>query len=84
MNSAQAFGAVQPFFSKSRASYQMPWTLAVPVVVVERRHQPAADVPSLDYVITDHEHGATQAVRHLARLGHRRIALVARPTPTSV
>ncbi|UUN25666.1 substrate-binding domain-containing protein [Streptomyces sp. FIT100] len=57
--------------------------LPVPVVVVERRHTMAADVGPIEYVISDHEHGATQAVRHLAGLGHRRIGLVSRTSPTS-
>lgn len=57
--------------------------LPVPVVIVERRHNPVADFDPFESVCTDHERGATQAVRHLAGLGHRRIALLAGPTPTS-
>jgi len=55
--------------------------LPVPVVFVERR-QPV-DVDLIEYVASDHELGAVQALRHLAGLGHRRIAVVTQTTPTS-
>ncbi|MGA5097080.1 substrate-binding domain-containing protein [Streptomyces lavendulocolor] len=57
--------------------------LPVPVILVERRQEAAVDADPLECVTTDHELGAAQAVRHLAGLGHRRIALITRPTPTS-
>ncbi|MFE2555907.1 LacI family DNA-binding transcriptional regulator [Streptomyces sp. NPDC059352] len=55
-----------------------PWPagLGVPVVLVDRRAGAAAG--RLEQVASDHAHGAGLAVRHLAGLGHGRIALVAR------
>jgi DNA-binding LacI/PurR family transcriptional regulator len=48
----------------------------VQALLVERL--PPLELPSigLDAVVTDHAIGAGMAVRHLARLGHRRIGLV--------
>ncbi|MGX5696612.1 substrate-binding domain-containing protein [Agromyces soli] len=54
----------------------------VPVVVVER----AVDERTggrLECVRSDHAYGAELAVRHLAELGHERIALAARESPTT-
>jgi DNA-binding LacI/PurR family transcriptional regulator len=53
----------------------------LPVVMVERsvEHQLAG---RLEWVRTDHAHGAEVAVRHLAQQGHRGIALAARPSAT--
>ncbi|WP_328302740.1 substrate-binding domain-containing protein [Streptomyces sp. NBC_00435] len=61
------------------------WTaeLPVPVVLVERWAPPGHPAAALDRVASDHAHGAARAVRHLAELGHRRIALASRETPTS-
>lgn len=61
------------------------WTaeLPVPAVLVERWAPPGHPAASLDRVASDHAHGAARAVRHLAGLGHRRIALASRETPTS-
>ncbi|MGW6685196.1 substrate-binding domain-containing protein [Streptomyces sp. NPDC054961] len=61
------------------------WTaeLPVPTVLVERWAPPGHPAASLDRVASDHAHGAARAVRHLAGLGHRRIALASRETPTS-
>ncbi|MBT2468304.1 DeoR/GlpR family transcriptional regulator [Streptomyces sp. ISL-66] len=61
------------------------WTaeLAVPTVLVERWAPPGHPAASLDRVASDHAHGAARAVQHLAGLGHRRIALASRETPTS-
>ncbi|MFI9207751.1 substrate-binding domain-containing protein [Streptomyces sp. NPDC053253] len=50
--------------------------LDVPVVLVDRRV--GAEAGRLEQVASDHAHGAGLAVRHLAELGHERIALVAR------
>ncbi|MCM1947562.1 substrate-binding domain-containing protein [Streptomyces sp. G2] len=50
--------------------------LDVPVVLVDRRVGGQAE--RLERVASDHAHGAGLAVRHLAGLGHGRIALVAR------
>lgn len=61
------------------------WTaeLPVPTVLVERWAPPGHPAASLDRVASDHAHGAARAVQHLAGLGHRRIALASRETPTS-
>ncbi|MET9398927.1 substrate-binding domain-containing protein [Kitasatospora sp. NPDC002965] len=52
--------------------------LPVPAVLVERRPVPGSPAETLDSVASDHRHGVLLALRHLAGLGHRRIALVAR------
>ncbi|MEU8567437.1 substrate-binding domain-containing protein [Streptomyces pathocidini] len=57
--------------------------LPVPVTIVERRRDPRAGLDALDHVTSDHEQGALSAARHLAGLGHRRIALLATATPTT-
>ncbi|MDX3107460.1 substrate-binding domain-containing protein [Nonomuraea angiospora] len=57
--------------------------LSVPAVLVERRAGPAGPAATLDAVASDHAHGAYLAVRHLAELGHRGLALVASPSPTA-
>lgn len=50
--------------------------LDVPVVLVDRRI--GGQAGRLEQVASDHAHGAGLAVRHLAGLGHERIALVSR------
>ncbi|WP_157436628.1 substrate-binding domain-containing protein [Actinospica robiniae] len=50
--------------------------LRVPVVLVERQLAGERLVDVFDHVVTDHDAGARGAVEHLARLGHRRIALL--------
>ncbi|WP_406295939.1 substrate-binding domain-containing protein [Streptomyces sp. NBC_00624] len=57
--------------------------LSVPVVIVERRPEPAAGLDHLDCVASDHVRGTMQALRHLVDLGHGRIGLLACPTPTA-
>ncbi|MFJ4015120.1 substrate-binding domain-containing protein [Microbacterium sp. NPDC090014] len=53
----------------------------LPVVMVERSvEDPLAG--RLEWVRTDHAHGAEVAVRHLVQQGHLRIALAARPSAT--
>lgn len=55
--------------------------VALPVVMVER----SVDDPlagRLEWVRTDHAHGAEVAVRHLVEQGHLGIALAARPAAT--
>lgn len=61
------------------------WTaeLPVPTVLVERWAPPGHPAAGLDRVASDHAHGAARAVQHLAELGHKRIGLVSRSTPTS-
>lgn len=54
----------------------------IPVVVVER----AVDERGggrLQSVRSDHSYGATLAIRHLAELGHTRVALAVRKSPTT-
>ncbi|WP_055700817.1 LacI family DNA-binding transcriptional regulator [Streptomyces silaceus] len=51
-------------------------SLDLPVVLVDRRT--GAQAGRLEQVASDHAYGAGLAVRHLAGLGHERIALVAR------
>ncbi|MFJ5833420.1 substrate-binding domain-containing protein [Streptomyces sp. NPDC093089] len=55
---------------------------AVPAVLVERRIPLGVPGSHLDRVVSDHAGGAALAVRHLARLGHGRVALLARHTHT--
>ncbi|MFG3040577.1 LacI family DNA-binding transcriptional regulator [Streptomyces sp. NPDC048330] len=55
---------------------------AVPAVLVERRIPVGVPGAHLDRVVSDHAGGAALAVRHLAELGHRRVALLARHTHT--
>ena len=68
--------------TEGSALHELLVDAAIPVVVVER----AVDDRSggrLDSVRSDHSFGATLAVRHLAELGHRRIALAVRESPTT-
>lgn len=55
----------------------------VPTVLVERSAPHGHPAAALDRVRSDHAHGAAEAVRHLASLGHRTIALAAQDSPTS-
>ncbi|MCX5192696.1 substrate-binding domain-containing protein [Streptomyces sp. NBC_00249] len=61
------------------------WTaeLPVPTVLVERWAPAGHAAAGLDRVVSDHAHGAAQAVRHLVDKGHRRIALASQETPTT-
>ena len=52
-------------------------SLPVPVVLVEREVSDRSTGAYLSAVRTDHEQGCHQAVAHLARLGHRGVAVVA-------
>lgn len=52
-------------------------SLPVPVVLVEREVSDHESGTALSTVRTDHEAGCRQAVTHLAKLGHRGVALVA-------
>ncbi|MCM2423510.1 substrate-binding domain-containing protein [Streptomyces sp. RKAG293] len=56
----------------------------VPAVLVERWAPLGSPAAALDRVRTDHAHGAALAVRHLASLGHRTVALAAQESPTAV
>lgn len=53
----------------------------IPIVMVERSVEDSL-AGTLEWVRTDHAHGAEVAVRHLAQQGHRGIALAARPSAT--
>ncbi|GAB2458131.1 substrate-binding domain-containing protein [Xylanimonas ulmi] len=56
----------------------------VPVVVVERSISELQFAKSpIESVRTDHAHGADIAVQHLHDLGHRRVVLAARESPTA-
>lgn len=72
----------EPF---SRLAPALDWIaeLPIPVLFVERSHEPTAHLHPVEYVSSDHQHGAIQAVRHLVELGHRNIALVTCQSPTS-
>ena len=52
--------------------------LPVPVVLVERSMHDIGPADTTEHVCSDHAGGAYDAVTHLARLGHRRIALLTR------
>lgn len=54
--------------------------LEVPVVLLERAVGAGERGAQFDRVCTDHAEGAATAVRHLAGLGHERIALLTRAT----
>lgn len=54
--------------------------LPVPTVLVERRVPLGAPGADIDRVGSAHAEGAAAGVRHLAALGHRRIALLCRTT----
>ncbi|MEU4269411.1 substrate-binding domain-containing protein [Streptomyces sp. NPDC026092] len=56
--------------------------LPVPVVLMERRPEPVADLEHLDRVASDHARGTVRALRYLVGLGHRRIGLLACATAT--
>lgn len=56
--------------------------VGVPVVMVERSIEDRL-AGRLEWVRTDHAHGAEVAVRHLAEQGHTSIALAARPAATA-
>ncbi|WP_420865392.1 LacI family DNA-binding transcriptional regulator [Streptomyces pathocidini] len=56
--------------------------LGVPAVLVERKLPAGAHEEGIDHVCSAHAEGAALAVRHLARLGHQRIALLSRNTHT--
>ncbi|WP_370072476.1 substrate-binding domain-containing protein [Streptacidiphilus sp. MAP5-3] len=57
--------------------------LDIPTVLVERRVPAGVQAAALDRVTSDHVGGAALAVRHLAGLGHRHIALVSNTTHTA-
>ncbi|GAA1718928.1 substrate-binding domain-containing protein [Isoptericola hypogeus] len=68
--------------SEGSALHALLTEATTPVVVVERAVDERG-AGRLEWVRSDHAYGAELAVRHLAGLGHRRIALAARETPTT-
>ncbi len=52
--------------------------LPMPVVLMERRLAGAGARDATEHVVSDHEGGAFDAVRHLVTLGHTRVALAYR------
>lgn len=57
--------------------------LPVPAVLVERQVPAGSPGAEIDRVGSAHADGAAAGVRHLAALGHRRVALLSRATHTS-
>ncbi|NRQ35227.1 substrate-binding domain-containing protein [Nonomuraea sp. NN258] len=57
--------------------------LRVPAVLVERRAELGGPASLLDAAASHHAHGAFLGTRHLAELGHRRLAMVSRASPTA-
>ncbi|MFI6943809.1 substrate-binding domain-containing protein [Streptomyces sp. NPDC050418] len=57
--------------------------LGVPTVLMERWVPHGHPAAALDRVRSDHGHGAAEAVRHLASLGHRKVGLVLQNSPTA-
>ncbi len=64
---------------------QQKWlvSLPVPVVLVERPVSPSGAASVLDSVSSSHSAGAALVVRHLAELGHEKIACVSISGPNS-
>lgn len=67
-----------PEGDRSRALLQELQDLPVPVVLAERGVAWAGPGNAMEHVISDHSGGAYDAVAHLHRLGHQRIALAYR------
>lgn len=57
--------------------------LRVPAVLVERRAELGGSASLLDAAASHHAHGAFLGTRHLAELGHRKVAMVTRRSPTA-
>ncbi|GAA4488295.1 LacI family DNA-binding transcriptional regulator [Microbacterium panaciterrae] len=75
------------WIADSTARVQELAALPVPVVLLERSPLDLGSADTTEHVCSDHRGGAYDAVRHLADLGHRRIALVTRrqhPAESSV
>lgn len=78
--------AIAPTTHRRHVADVVAWatSIPIPVVLVERSLDDVAGGRELDVVRTDHVHGATLGVEHLARLGHERIGLaVYDRTPTA-
>ncbi|MEU4330428.1 substrate-binding domain-containing protein [Nonomuraea dietziae] len=57
--------------------------LGVPAVLVERIAELGGPASFMDAAASHHAHGAFLGTRHLAELGHRRVAMVTRKSPTA-
>ncbi|MEV2270667.1 substrate-binding domain-containing protein [Nonomuraea africana] len=57
--------------------------LGVPAVLVERIAELGGPASFMDAAASHHAHGAFLGTRHLAELGHRRVAMVSRDSPTA-
>lgn len=69
-------------FEPGSLTYKMLGEVDIPVVIMERLLDGASAQTPFQAVRTDHAHGAEISVRHLLALGHRRLALATRPSPT--
>ncbi|MDT0268831.1 substrate-binding domain-containing protein [Streptomyces sp. DSM 44915] len=82
-----AAGATGLLVTLSREHYLPAATLAqlraggLPFVLLER--QPQNPFEPCEFVVSDHRQGAFAAVRHLAELGHERVALFTNGSPTA-
>lgn len=73
------------FSADPRAKVERLFDLPVPVVMLERKDFQVRISDRSEYVRTEHEGGAYDAITHLQALGHERIGLVCRnPNPTGV
>jgi len=70
-------------FSTDSVTYKVLAHVPVPVVIMERSIDGASAETPFQSVRTDHAHGAEIGVRHLVSLGHRRLALATRKSPTA-
>jgi DNA-binding LacI/PurR family transcriptional regulator len=75
---APAWGVDEPTAEECAPFAELP----VPTVLVERRIPLGLPGSGLDRMCSDHAAGAALAVQHLAGLGHRRVALLARYSHT--
>lgn len=76
-------------FSHEVGSDQLTMITELPVPTVLLERTPPSDDPghAIEYVCSDHAGGAADGIKHLARLGHHKIALATRmdaPTRTGV
>src|SRR5690606_29242955 len=76
--------ALRPDSATSAPTLEWLASTRAPVVLVERQAHVGPHHEPMESVTTDHALGAAMAVRHLADLGHERVALMTnRFSPTS-